>query len=157
MKWNPDLPIGKLPKEISEIFSQEAKYLIKDLEINKLEVALIPAPSPQFIGHMIRVTINHNPEWYKTFYHSYKHVKRRRCINALKRISENQDRALRVKPYLYDSRMRTLIFEKIYNTGCYDDAILKINDPKEDFDITKRPIFLLGVSEKDYEYADVPF
>lgn len=128
MKWNVEFPIKYLPEKITRIFSNEAAYLLEDLEKNKLEVVLIPAPQPKFEGHMIRVAINSNSHWYKQLYHSKNHVKRQRCINALERIAENQDRKFQISPYLYDCRMREIILDKLYS-GMNYDGLVSPGDP----------------------------
>ena len=39
--------------------------MLHEMDLKKLDVVLIPAPDPQFIGHKIRVVQNENPEWYR--------------------------------------------------------------------------------------------
>lgn len=157
MEWNPDLPINTFPEEISFIFSEEARYLINDLRINKLKVELIPALEKKFPDHKIRTVVNSNPEWYRTLFHTYTHFKRKRCMAALERIAEKKDRFFRVNPYKYDARMRELIYEKVYNTGDYDSASFKINDSNKEFNLLKEPLSLFSAPEEDFNFDDIPF
>jgi len=39
-------------------------WMADDLESSPLQVALVPAPDPQFMCHMIRVAIQRPPHWY---------------------------------------------------------------------------------------------
>jgi hypothetical protein len=128
MKWISDLPISYLPLEISEVFSNEAKYLLRDLKENKLIVELVPAPDPKHIDHKIRVVTNSNPEWYRELFHSYHHIKRKRVISALERISNGIDRPFKIYPFLYDARMREIIAKKIYLEEDYLSAVKSLKD-----------------------------
>lgn len=67
----------------------EAKVLLQDLQNEYLHVILIPCPSPQHTGHMIRKADNQNPEWYKGLYwQSGETWKRNHTKKFLKQISE---------------------------------------------------------------------
>lgn len=149
MKWDTTLPINYLPTEISNVFSTDAKYLLNDLHQYKLQVALFPAPKPKHECHMIRVAINKNPEWYKELYHSKNHIRRKSCINALERISKYEDREFRGGPYLYDYRMREIIFDKLYNGIDYSGL-------KVDGDSGIITFFDTGIIDSNYfEYSKV--
>lgn len=39
--------------------------LLAELEGNRLEVALVPAPRPSHEGHAVRVAVSRNPAWYR--------------------------------------------------------------------------------------------
>ena len=161
MQWNSDLPISYLPQEISEVFSNEANYLLKDLKENKLIVELIPAPDPKHIDHKIRVVTNSNPEWYKELFHSYHHIKRRRVIGALERISQNKDRPFKVYPFLYDARMREIIAKKVYLEEDYLSAVKSLKDSLPELNLSN-PRYLFGncVNSTNYHDSDrltVPF
>lgn len=41
--------------------------MLEDLDQAWLETILVPAPEPQHHGHMVRVTISHNADWYSRF------------------------------------------------------------------------------------------
>ena len=69
--------------------SEMAEILLTDLENYRLEIALIPAPEPKYLNHMIRVAINSNPTWYQELYASRGKVDRQRVIRTLKRIMES--------------------------------------------------------------------
>jgi hypothetical protein len=90
-----------------DVIRLEAKDLLKELKENKLEVILIPAPNPQFEGHMIRVSQNRNPNWYKKLYYSSgEKLKRNWTVQSLSKISENKIR--------WNSKYDIMILEMIY-------------------------------------------
>ena len=90
MQWNPQRPLGELPETIADHFRMEANFLQGDLDANRLVVVLIPAPEPQFSGHMIRAVESHNPTWYSDMYWSIPWWRRDRCTRALKRLVEKE-------------------------------------------------------------------
>lgn len=46
-------------------------HMIYELESNRLEVFLMPAPAPAFPGHQIRAVESQNPEWYRYLCRQY--------------------------------------------------------------------------------------
>lgn len=62
----------------------------------RLRVSLIPAPSPAYPGHCIRIANEHNAAWYKAIYASYasRGVRppplRKRVTAALKRVASGR-------------------------------------------------------------------
>ncbi|MBI5871883.1 hypothetical protein HZB88_02255 [archaeon] len=135
-EWVPELPIDYLPEYIKEAFRQDAELLLYELKINKLEVILIPAPTPQHSGHKIRAVQNKNPYWYSKLYHTYNHFRRDRSIRALKRIRDLHDRKFRISPYKYDEIYRSLILKRLVGgflmqEGCEIEANRQV---KEFFD-----------------------
>lgn len=109
MPWTPNKPIAFLPEDIRKLYSEQANCLYYDLLANRLEVILIPAPEPQYSGHMIRSVQNRNPKWYRDLYWSYNHFRRDRSLRALDRIRKQEDRYFKVSPYKYDATYRELI------------------------------------------------
>ena len=41
------------------------EIMADELDANRLEVALMPAPSPAHAAHSVRVAIDRNPAWYR--------------------------------------------------------------------------------------------
>jgi len=74
------------------------KIMLGQLKENKIKVILIPAPDPQFSGHMIRASIESNPEWYSELCNNnprkrkrgeiknYSYIKRDRIIKLLQKL-----------------------------------------------------------------------
>ena len=139
MVWNPDLPINYLPKEISDIFSIEAEYLLNDLKQRKLEVILVPAPEPKHTGHEIRAVANQNPGWYQELYGAYsfeatyiskKTGRKRRYLRSrvgmqkslysLGRIIVKEDK----ENLFHDALYRELIFDKLYYGEDYSRMLI---------------------------------
>lgn len=63
-----------------------------DLDLEFLRIALVPAPSPSFAKHMIRVVESRNPKWYERFVAGRWdrrgcQVKRGRVERALRRVA----------------------------------------------------------------------
>jgi len=62
------------------------------LETERLRIALVPAPKPNFGSHKIRVIESENPEWYRRFSKPYWRgprsfqLRRSRVEKALKRV-----------------------------------------------------------------------
>ena len=50
---------------------RELAEMIGELEAGKLEVVLIPAPSPRHCGHMVRAVVNRPPSWYRAICNRY--------------------------------------------------------------------------------------
>lgn len=115
MTWSPELPVHELPKILQKYFVVEARYLLADLRQNRLEVVLIPAQNPKHHSHKVRAVQNQNPDWYRDLYHSTRHFRRGRSINALERICSLADQLPKENPkqYQYDVVYRQLIFERL--------------------------------------------
>ena len=121
--WNPYLPISALPKEIRKYFTEHAKILYEELNYNKLEVVLVPAPEPYTERNKIRVVSNRPPAWYSEIY--YQLTKSRRLtLKALERIVNEMDKETKNRDYSgkykTDARIRDLIFEHL-TKGFEDD------------------------------------
>lgn len=57
----------KAPKRLRDTL----RFMYDELEANRLNVVLIPAPEQAHIGHKIRVAEGQNPPWYKEFCAAY--------------------------------------------------------------------------------------
>src|SRR3989338_11592644 len=114
MAWIPSQPVRQLSQDISELFLEEAGDMLKELKDNRLEVVLIPAPSPRFEGHKVRAVQNRNPEWYSRLYNSHSSFRRELCINAMKRILDDKDGTFRKSPYKYECMIRKEILKRLY-------------------------------------------
>lgn len=87
-----------------------AEEMLLELEANRLEVVLIPAPEKRHVGHCVRAVQDANPEWYRKFCAEYPsarkgtrirtRIKRQATINALKRILEGETRGVYVERLL---------------------------------------------------------
>lgn len=126
--FEADLALSSYPPEIRGPFSYEGQLLLKELEKNQLKVVLVRAPRPKYIGHKIRLAIEHNPKWYSQLYIEHPHFRRDRSLKALERIASQKDRPFREDgksavhyKYHYDSIYRQLIFERL--TAGYTDEI----------------------------------
>ena len=71
--------------------------MLYELETECLSVILVPAPRPQFVGHMIRVAIGRNPAWYRSLAQRQPNTRRDRTKAALKRIRDGQARGTRTE------------------------------------------------------------
>ena len=158
--WNPEKPIIFLPENIRIYYVNEAKYLVNDLEKNKLSVVLVPAPDPRHHSHKIRVAASHNPTWYSDLYWSYNHFRRDKSIKALNRIINEKDEF-----QVYDNIYRTLIHERLIE-GDYDvqqyirppNNIVRtfFNMPSIDSFVEQSQIEHVNIKEKDYYIAPEP-
>jgi len=75
------------------------RELFDELETCRQEVALIPAPDQRHSGHMVRIAVSWNPDWYRDLCASYPsrrkrarrksdtRVKRRSILQALRRLA----------------------------------------------------------------------
>lgn len=99
----------------SAYFKQHAAYLRGDLEENRLEVILQPAPEQRFIGHQVRRVVSENPVWYQNFYADTEWVRRDRTLNSLEKIVLEEDRPVDEFPVFatYDGKVRRLIHEHL--------------------------------------------
>lgn len=55
-----------------------AQIYLEELRACRLEVVLIPAPSPRHSGHCVRVVQEANPRWYQEFCSLYESARRDR-------------------------------------------------------------------------------
>jgi hypothetical protein len=93
-----------------------AKYLLDNLNSQRLEVELVPAPEPKFDSHKIRFVRQSNPEWYREIYNNNVNVRRGRSYLALQRINKMTDAAYDSWGH-NDTLYRQLIHEMLIN-GC---------------------------------------
>jgi len=91
MTWDYSRPCNELPKRVAEEFRLDAATLQRDLLENKLYVVLVPAPRPNYGGHMIRQAETSNPEWYSKLYENHKHFSRTRAESAITKICMGED------------------------------------------------------------------
>jgi hypothetical protein len=70
-----------------------ASRAIRDLEVNRNKIVLVPAPEPHFDSHKIRRIESRNPGWYIAFSRPYWkslrsfQLKRWRVVKALTRVA----------------------------------------------------------------------
>jgi len=70
-----------------------AGRMLFDMEMNRLQVVLVPAPDPHHAGHRVRHVTCQNPEWYSAFSALRDHqVHRGRVEKALRRICSGRVR-----------------------------------------------------------------
>lgn len=50
---------------VDDVFIATAKQMHDELASTRLEVTLIPAPTPQHEHHMVRAVCSQNPAWYR--------------------------------------------------------------------------------------------
>ena len=114
--WNPYLPISALPKEIRGYFTEHAKILYEELNYNKLEVVLVPAPEPYTERNKIRAVLNRPPGWYSEMYFILGQ-NRERTLQALERIINSRDGKPKDEHpkrwYKRDVIIRDMIFEHL--------------------------------------------
>lgn len=77
-------------KTINSEMLAEAESMLKELKHERLLVVLIPAPEPQFVGHMIRYVTNENPNWYKKIFEERGYIHRHRIVNTLQKIIDGK-------------------------------------------------------------------
>ena len=119
MGWCSEKSVKELPARVGSLFSKEASSLLIDLRYFCLDVILMSAPEPKFIGHMIRVAVNQNPLWYRELYATTLHFRRDRTLRSLNRIANRVDcnliessSAVRLQ-YTYDYLFREIIFRRL--------------------------------------------
>ena len=61
-----------IPEAIQQSMNYTAYEMLADLYNNRLQVVLVDAPEQRFVGHMIRVAVEHNVWWWKQLYAEYK-------------------------------------------------------------------------------------
>lgn len=130
MKWNNKLPINVWPKSINIFYRWEADGLYNHLRANKLTVILIPAPRPQFAGHMIRCATNHSPKWYKDLAYDYPNIRRDRSLRALNNIRNLQDPSFKGFRYKYECFYREYIHNMLIG-NVKDETGLNFSSKKE--------------------------
>ncbi len=115
MLWNPQRRVAYLPELAQGYFREEAGFLLHDLEENRLEVVLIPAPEPMHRGHKIRAVQNSNPDWYRSLYWEKPRIYRYLSLPSLKRIAEGRDGNFNPRNWKYhlDTKYRDLIYERL--------------------------------------------
>ena len=94
------------------------RHMIYELEYNRLEVFLVPAPEPAHVGHMVRAVENRNPDWYRDLCERYqsnrnsrkgrykKHgdtkIKRQHILSVLRRMANGEVFDCKYKEFLVD-------------------------------------------------------
>lgn len=113
-EFDQDLPLAAYDPAIAELFQVHAGALLFELQEHYLNVVLVPAPDPKFIGHKIRATDNHNPTWYRELYEDQR-IRRRFVARSLERISTGADLAFDGRAHTrssrYDSLLRSIILK----------------------------------------------
>ena len=131
-----------LPHNVKAEFIQEAQVMLHELDVNWLEVCLLPAPDPQHEGHMVRAVANRNPEWYREYfgcrrrdglhewYGNSANI-RRRVTKALRRIATTTDKLMEPTSLRYrlHGTLRAIIIER-FKTGYigYDGQHVEPNE-----------------------------
>src|SRR3989338_7794172 len=115
MLWNPEKRLSYLSEPTWGYFREDAKILLHELEENRLEVVLIPAPDPQHHGHKIRAVQNSNPSWYRTLYWEKPRIYRYLSLPSLQRIAEGRDGNFCPSngQYHLATKYRDLIYERL--------------------------------------------
>ena len=131
--WTPDEPISKLPEIIRGHFQEYAYFLRNNLEKNKLQVILTPAPEPKHQCHKIRVVETQNPSWYRELYHETPNFRRDRSLNSLERIINLKDQKFYIGPYKYDSIYRSLIKNILVEGYQFEEFLVPRNEDVYDF------------------------
>lgn len=92
--------------------------MLAELESQRLEVTLAPAPSPAYEGHMIRVCNDKNTDWYRrlcgTFpsgrvrrnTHFDTKIKRRFVVRVLERMASGEKPNSYIADYIWDLAKR---------------------------------------------------
>lgn len=78
--------------------------------MSRLHVVLVDAPEQRFIGHKIRLAVDHNIHWWQELYLNYKPKKldKQMFTNALERLIK-----LEPRNYTYDRMVFEIIKEKL--------------------------------------------
>lgn len=85
---------GTQSRRATETEVRSARRALRELENERLQIILVPAPDPHFSGHCIRVIASTNPRWYRGFVAGRWdrrgcQVKRRRVERALRRVADD--------------------------------------------------------------------
>ncbi|MFH0752425.1 MAG: hypothetical protein V1914_02390 [archaeon] len=135
MTWNPDKPLKELPEHIRQLFTEDARHLLNEL--------------------------NSNPPWYRILHNSYSHFRRDRSLKALERIAESNDGKFvtsisKYVPFKYHAVYRDLILERL-TQGCKDDSLPPNKKAVTYFkDILSKEVEIPYDKDEDYE-DKVPF
>lgn len=86
MTFNPTAQV-RLHKAFASHLREAADILAGELDEQRLEIALLPAPDQCHTGHSIRVAVNSNPHWFRTI-NSTRRLRRDRAERALQQIAE---------------------------------------------------------------------
>ncbi len=132
--------------------------MLGELEQQKLEVVLLPAPDPQHQSHMIRAKENTNPEWYQILCSNYprnrrsrtdkytdSYIKRDRIIKCLNRLLKNKV----TKKFLYEIDLVEIARERMeedvaeYKNAFSSIIQLLIADPLPIVELTERKFYQL--------------
>ena len=123
-----EVRLKDLPHNIKALFIGEAQEMLRELDMNWLEVCLLPAPDPQHEGHRVRGVANRNPIRFRHYFGDYSTRKgrstkewygmrgdiRKRVVKALERISVANDRLMHPLDYRFKLHgiMRGLICKR---------------------------------------------
>lgn len=69
---------------------EKAQCAVHALDTYYQEVTLVPAPVPQYEGHMVRLPTNKNPTWYEEIYIRSGRHSRKRITGYIKRIANGE-------------------------------------------------------------------
>lgn len=61
------------PKHLREALA----WMRDELDLERLEVTLVPAPDQRHCGHMVRAVVGQNPEWYRDLLSMFPRSRRR--------------------------------------------------------------------------------
>lgn len=94
----PEAPKGIDKRTYTKYATEKDRELagraLQELETERLQIILVPAPDPHFDGHKIRVIASENPKWYQRFVSGRWsrrgcNVHRGRVVRALTRVYSN--------------------------------------------------------------------
>ena len=94
------------------------RHMLYELEYNRLEVLLVPAPDPAHVGHMVRMVEHCNVDWYRELCGMYKSnrnsrkgrfnkhgdtkIKRQHILSVLRRMANGEEFECKYKEFLVD-------------------------------------------------------
>jgi len=112
------LEFAKLPRPFARDINEALQSMLYQLQSQHLDVILVPAPVPKFVGHKIRVVNTQNPEWYRFYFQQFgaNFVVRSRTISNLKSMCIGKN----VKGSRQDKALME-IAKKLVCTGEYTD------------------------------------
>lgn len=111
----------------NDLAAKAAEYLAEMELYGGLEVVLIPAPDPNFTGHMVRAAQSSNPPWYRRFAAQYTncrgigrkrmqrprtYIVRYKVVNALRRLAAGD---FRFEQWPYHARLIDFMTIEISN------------------------------------------
>lgn len=91
--------------------------MLDQLENQRLEVALVPAPDQRHTSHFVRVPVGQNPTWFQRLNRSQR-IRRDRVARELARIAETGE----LRPNATTNRLRSYL-EQIAESIQTDSAL----------------------------------